>query len=123
MILKLALGTLFLFLILFGAIVILKRSKSKDEDFMFDLRSFEPQELERLKGKGLLTEDEAKRVQSVIADRAVDWHEKIKTTKDTTPVDINTLLAEADHYKRNFEKSKNEPAEKTDQPAEEDSKE
>jgi len=51
-------------------------------------------------------EDQERTLRSVIADRAVEWSEKAKQEKDLTPADINTLLAEADQYKREFEKSK-----------------
>ncbi len=106
--LKLALGTFVIFFVLFVMVIILKRSKSTEEDFMFDFRSFEPEELERLKGKGLMSEDEAKKVQLVISDRATEWTEHRKKELNDSPVDINTLLSEADGYRRSFEKSKAE---------------
>ncbi|MCA9413835.1 MAG: hypothetical protein KC944_21650, partial [Candidatus Omnitrophica bacterium] len=119
-----ALGTFFLVFVLFISVLILKKSKSKSRDFMFDLKTFEPGELDRLKGKGLLTEEEAKKVQAVIANRAVEWSEQLKKEKETAPVDINTLLAEADHYRRKFEQSKAEsPSPKNEEGSEEDNKE
>ena len=104
--LKLAIGTLGIFFFLFLMVLVLKKSKSRKTDFMSDLRSFDPGELERLKAKGLLSSEEAKKVQLVIAERAVKWSEQISVQRESPPVDINTLLSEAEDYRRNFEKSK-----------------
>ena len=104
--LNIVLGTAAMIFFIIAGVVILKRSKSKGTEFMFDFRSFEPQELERLKGKDLLTEEEALKVQSVIANRASTWTEERRKEQEKKPVDINALLSEADKYRRSFEKSK-----------------
>jgi len=60
---------------------------------------FSPGELERLKRKGLLTEEEAKRVQSIVANRTLEQIEQSKAQPEDG-IDVNQLLARAEDLKR-----------------------
>lgn len=119
MFLNLIFGSFALFVVIVIAALIVRQAKPRKSDLMFDLRTFEPQELDRLKAKGLLSEEEAKKVQAVVAERAVEWSEQQRREKETAPVDINTLLAEAENYRRHFEKSRsNEKGSPPEEPEE-----
>ena len=73
-----------------------RRRRAGDESLRFD--DFTPSEMDRLQSKGLLTADEAKRIQSVIARRAVDALEKPPAEEEEE--DLQSLLAEAARLKR-----------------------
>jgi len=77
----------------------LRRAKKEDARSLADMRCFTPGELERLKGKGLLTEEEARAIQAVVADRTIDSLKK-KEEPEASPPDLNALLAEAERLKR-----------------------
>jgi len=75
-------------------------------------RDLDPGDLSSLQRKGLLTEDEARRLQSVIAQRAIEDLEK---RKEPAPkkVELQDLLAEAEKARQSsLQRSNSSPGEK-----------
>lgn len=64
-----------------------------------DFREFSPWELDRLKEKGLLSDEEAKRLQAIIAEKAVESMHRVKS-KPAERVDLQSLLAEAERLRK-----------------------
>lgn len=68
----------------------------REEDVTF--REFSPGELERLKQKGLLNDEEAKRLQSLVAHKSMENLERLAHPREEK-VDMDSLLAEATRLK------------------------
>lgn len=64
-----------------------------------DLSQFTPAELERLIQKGLLSDEEAKRLQGIIAQKTIEALEKRKQPAEEK-IDPQRLLAEAQRLQR-----------------------
>ena len=63
-----------------------------------ELRGFSPGDLDSLKAQGLLSEDEAKRIQVIVAERTVEAMQR-RDAETGSPPDLNTLLGEAERYR------------------------
>ena len=86
-----------------------RRSREKKGMSAADFRCFSPAELDRLKGMGLLTESEAKKVQAILAERTLEEMENRKTPLREA-VDLNSLLAEAEKLKRESSRAESSPS-------------
>ena len=75
----------------------LKR-RSRDGASGIVFRDLDPNDLSRLKNKGLLTEEEAKRLQSVIARKTLESIEK-QTQSAAKRMDVQDLLSEVERLR------------------------
>jgi hypothetical protein len=64
-----------------------------------EIRGFSPNELDSLKAQGLLSDDEAKRIRAIVAERTVEAMRR-READTGPPPDLNTLLGEAERYHR-----------------------
>lgn len=64
-----------------------------------DFREFSPWELDRLKERGLLSEEETKRLQAIIAEKAMESMHRSRT-QPVERVDLQNLLAEAERLRK-----------------------
>jgi len=72
---------------------------SRDHSTVFKFRGYSHEEMERLKEKGLLTDEEAKRLSMILAQQTIEELEKQKQPKPDKP-DIQTLLADAEQLRK-----------------------
>lgn len=95
--------TLVVFLVIgFALVVVLafigRRNRGKSAAIV-DFSVFSPNELDRLKGKGLLSEEEAKRVQAIVADRTMEALKRQEAPPEER-LDPNVLLAETERLRQ-----------------------
>lgn len=107
-------GFLLLGLLGAGVVVLLvgyylkRRSRSGSESVVF--RDLNPQDLSSLKNKGLLTDEEARRLQSVIARKTMESIEKRNQLAEKR-IDIQDLLSEAERLRLRHLQERVEPPE------------
>lgn len=106
----------FLLLGLLGAAVIillvghfLKR-RSGEGSSSTDFGDFNPRDLSNLKNKGLLSEEEAKRLQSVIARKTLETVEK-RSQPAEKRIDMQDLLSEAERLRLKHLQERVDPSE------------
>jgi hypothetical protein len=75
-----------------------------------DFREFSPRELDRLKGLGLISDEEVKRLQSVIAQKSMEMIQKATEPPSEKP-DLQSLLAEAERLHKQHLASRPPPKE------------
>lgn len=84
-------------LFLFFGIFRWGRNKGVDSS-LSELRGFSPGDLDSLKAQGLLSDDEAKKIRAIVAERTVEAMQR-RETESGPPPDLNTLLGEAERYR------------------------
>jgi cytochrome c-type biogenesis protein CcmH/NrfG len=83
-----------------------RRTGRRNSSAQADFAMFSHNELERLKSKGLLSDEEVKKVQSVVSRRTVEAVERSHQKESEPAPDLNSLLMEAERYRREISSQK-----------------
>jgi hypothetical protein len=81
-----------------------KRSIRKESDLV-KFKGFTPEELRDLQDRGLLSDEESKRLQQLMAEKTIESLEERKNPKEPR-MDLQELLSTAENLKRSAQKEK-----------------